>query len=200
MRLLVRASTIRAPTTTPPQPKIYFFGRQGTNGAATFVTSDGEVRAVGRQGTTGSFAFAIAGAGSQGTRGYVRFGIQFLGEQNTAARVTFTATVVVGYAYNRIEVIERQADLAAGTFTNHVLRGRLEGNWLKQSSLTGGRIRHPSCYDLIFETLDATPVRLDHEIESYDGTNGVLQYALRIPSWVPQTAQYRLRIRYGADL
>lgn len=200
MRLLVRASTIRAPTTAPPEPKIYFFGRQSTSGGVTFVTSDGEMRAVGRQGTGGSFAFSIGLGNGQGTRGSIRFGIAFLGEQDTAGRVTFTATAAVGYAYNRIEVVERQADLASGAFANHVVRSRLEGTWLKQSSLTGGRIRHPQAYDLIFETLDATPVRLDHEIESYDGTNGVLQYALRIPSWVAQTDQFRCRIRYGADL
>jgi hypothetical protein len=200
MRLLVRASTIRAPTTAPPEPKIYFIGRQGTSGRASFVLSDGEVRAVGSQGTGGSSAFSVAQNGTQGTRGYVRFGIQFLGEQNTAGRVTFQATAAVGYAHNRILVMERQADLASGAFANHVLRGQITATWLKQSNLTGGRIRHPQCYDLIFETLDATPVRLDHEIESYDGTNGVLQVAIRVLSWTAQTAQYLFRARYGADL
>lgn len=200
MRLLVRASTIRAPTTSEPESKIYFFGRQGTNGSVTLVTSDGELRAVGRQGTGGSFAFSVGLGNGQGTRGSIRFGITFLGRQGTAGRVTFSATLAIGYAYNRIEVIERQADLASGAFANHVLRGRLEGTWLKQSSLTGGRIRHPQAYDLIFETLDTVPVGLDHEIESYDGTNGVLQYALRLPSWTAQTDQFRCRIRYGADL
>lgn len=200
MRLLVRASTIRAPTTAPPEPRIYFFGRQGTSGRVSFVLSDGEVRGTGQQGTGGSFTFNVGLNGEQGTRAYVRFGIQFLGEQGTAGRVTFTATAAVGYAYNRILVMERQSDLASGAFPNSVLRGRIAATWLKQVALTGGRIRHAQCYDLIFETLDATPVRLDHEIESYDGTNGVLQVAIRVPSWVAQTDQYRFRARYGADL
>jgi hypothetical protein len=200
MRLLVRASTIRAPTTAPPEPKVYFLGRQGTSGRISFVLSGGELRAVGSQGTGGRFAFQVAQNGRQGTRGSIRFGIQFLAEQGTAGRVTFQATQAVGYAFNRIIVVERQADLASGTFTNAVLRSQITATWLKQSNLTGGRIRHAQCYDLIFETLDATPVRLDHEIESYDGTNGVLQVAIRIPSWVAQTDQYRFRARYGADL
>lgn len=200
MRLLVRASTIRAPTTKPPESKIYFFGRQSTSGYVTFVSADGEMRAVGRQGTSGAFAFDVALDGRQGTRGSVRFGIQFLGRQDTAGRATFVATQAVGYASNRILVMERQADLATGTFTNSVLRGRIETTWLKQSNLTGGRIRHAQCFDLIFETLATPPVRLDHEIESYDGTNGVLQVAIRAPSWVAKTDQFRLRVRYGADL
>ena len=201
MRLFVRASTIRAPTVTPPAAKVYFYGRQGTGGSATFVTSDGVLRAAGRQGTSGRFAFYVPLNGRQGTAGRSAFRIQFLGSQGTVGRSTFTiGSPFTGYAYNRIEVVERQADLTAGAFTNHVLRSRLSGTWLKQAALTGGRIRSALCYDLIFETLDTVPVRLDHEIEAYDGTAGTLDFALRLPSWVAATDQFRCRIRYGAAL
>lgn len=200
MRLLVRASTIRAPTTAPPEPKVYHFGQQTTRSYCSFVTDGSAMRATGRQLTDSGCTFSVWQSTTQRTVSRARFRIEFLAEQLTIARCTFVATAAIGYAYNRILVMERQADLASGAFPNSVLRGRIEAAWLKQSNLTGGRIRHAQCYDLIFETLDATPVRLNHEIESYDGTNGVLQVAIRVPSWTAQTDQYRFRARYGADL
>lgn len=200
MRLLIRASTVRAPTLTPPAAKVYYYGRQGTRGYCSLVTSDGEMRATGQQGTTGRCTFAVWRTATQGTAGRCTFRIQFLGSQGTQGRCTFTsAPSFTGYAYNRNVVVERQTDLAGGAFPNHVLRGRLSGTWLKQAAL-GGRIQNANCYDLIFETLDATPVRLDHEIETYDGTVGTLDFALRLPSWVAATDQFRCRIRYGAAL
>ena len=201
MRLLVRASTVRAPSLTPPAPKIYFYGQQATAGSVTFVTSDGLIRAAGSQPTGGGFAFYVPLNGLQSTAGRVAFRILFQGSQDVIGHCTFTTgSPFTGYAYNRIEVVERQSDLTAGAFANHVLRGRLSGTWLKQTSLSGGRIQNVNCYDLIFETLDATPVRLDHEIEAYDGTAGTLDFALRLPSWVAATDQFRCRIRYGAAL
>ena len=200
MRLLVRASTIRAPTTAPPEPKIYFFGQQITTARCSFDTDGSAVRATGQQLTDAECTFSVWQAATQLTVARARFRIDFLAEQIATARCTFVATGAIGYAYNRILVMERQADLASGAFPNSVLRGRIQADWLKQSNLSGGRIRHAQCYDLIFETLDATPVRLNHEIESYDGTNGALQFAMRIPSWTAQTTQYRFRARYGADL
>lgn len=200
MRLLIRASTIRAPTTAPPEPKIYFFSQQRTESRCSFVTDGSAVRAVGQQLTDSECTFDVWRATTQRTVSRARFRIEFLAEQITTSRCTFVATAAIGYAYNRILVMERQADLASGAFPNSVLRGRIQADWLKQSNLSGGRIRHAQCYDLIFETLDATPVRLNHEIESYDGTNGALQFAMRIPSWTAQTTQYRFRARYGADL
>lgn len=201
MRLLVRASTVRAPSLTPPAPKIYFYGQQATAGSVTFVTSDGLIRAGGSQETGGGFAFYVPLNGMQSTAGRVAFRIQFQGSQDAIGHCTFsTGSPFTGYAYDRIELIERQDDLATGAFANHVVRGRLSGAWLKQASLAGGRIQNALCYDLIFQTIDTVPVRLDHEIEAYDGTAGTLDFALRLPSWVAASDQYRCRIRYGAAL
>ena len=201
MRLLVRASTVRAPSITPPEPKIYQYGRQATRAYCSFVTSGGDMRATGQQGTSARCSFDVWPTTTQGTRGRCTFRIQHLASQGTIAHCTFTTgSPFTGYAYDRIELIARQDDLATGAFANHVVRGRLSGAWLKQSSLTGGRIQNALCYDLIFETVDTVPVRLDHEIEAYDGTAGTLQFALRLPSWTAKTDQFLCRIRYGAAL
>lgn len=200
MRLLVRASTVRAPVITPPQPKIYALSSEGERDTVRAADPEGGIAAVDLEGEASSaiLLYFNSDVEAEASRaGSLILARSLEGESDLAAP---SLTAPTGYAYNRIMVVERQADLATGTFTNHVLRGQITATWLKQSNLSGGRIRHAQCYDLIFETLDATLVRLDHEIESYDGTGGVLQFALRVPSWVAKTDQFRCRIRYGADL
>jgi hypothetical protein len=275
MRLLVRATTIRAPT-GPDQPRIYGIGRDRDSGAATasedlFLLASGSDNDQGyarisdapqhlpAYGTTGDYGYATwddpstetaigrdrdrgygtwlpnnginygrdrdrgygtwlpnnginygrdrdSGSatvrrvypGTDRDRGYAVPGIRARGASGDTGRATGSAAIA--YAYTRTIVVERMADpnLAALTATNYVLSLALTDTWLKQSSLTGGRIRHDSAYDLIFET--ATSVRLDHEIDAYDGTAGRGDFRIRLPSWAVTTDQFILRVRYGADL
>jgi hypothetical protein len=199
MRLFVRASTVRAPA-QPGTPKIYAIGRQGSRSTSTPTVAGDAIRAVGQQGSNSTTRASVLRTATQGSVSRSRPFVLALATQGSTSRSTPSTGGAVGYAYNRIHVIERHADLTAAPLANHVVRGSISGVWLKQVGLTGGRIANANCWDLIFETLDATPVRLDHEIESYDGTNGVLQFALRLPSWAAATDQFRARIRYGATL
>ena len=200
MRLLVRASTVRAPTITPPGRRVYALSFEGERDVARADDPEGGIAAVDLEGEAASAIILYFNNDVEAEADRGAPGIQALSREGETDVAAPSLTTPTSYAFNRIEVVERQSDLASGAFANHVVRGLLSGTWLKQSSISGGRIRHPQAYDLIFETLDATPVRLDHEIESYDGTAGELQVAVRLPSWVAQTDQFRCRIRYGADL
>lgn len=194
MRLLVRASTIRTPTTNPPRPRIFALGRQGTRGSAQPQATAG-LEAIGRQDTAGTATYLKVRPALQGTRGRATALIRAYGSQGSNGSAT--ANTLVGYQYARIEVAERHEDLTAATFNNYVARWFLSGTWLK-SAANGGRIQSATAYDLIFELLDGT--RLDHEIESYDGTAGELYVAIRFPTWATTTDQFKLRCRYGATL
>jgi len=200
MRILVRASTIRAPVLTPPSSRVYAYSREAEGDIASAADVDGGLSALSREGeaTRGTVLYFLSDVEGETSRAAAR--ISVLDREGEAGFAAPGGGGPSQYAFYRTEIVASQSDLAAGAFVDHVVRGSWQGDWLKQSNLTGGRIRHASCYDLIFETLDAVPVRLDHEIESYNGTTGTLQYALRLPSWDPQTAQFRARIRYGAAL
>lgn len=195
MRLLVRASTVRSPSLSPPQPRIYGIGLQGTSGRATAAALGGG-EALGYQGTAGSAQALMVRSGEQGTSGSAKPFIRAFGRQGTAGFTTADGQIV--YAYDRALVDERHEDLTASTIANYVQRFRLQGDWLK-STANGGRIRHASAFDLIFETIATPAVRLNHEIESYDGTAGELWAVVRVPSWVT-TDQFKWRVKLGADL
>lgn len=199
MRLLVRASTLRAPPITPPGSRVTAYSAEGERDFAFADDPEGGLTARDREGEASSATILYLLVDREGEADRIGALISALSREGEADVAAPSLTAPTGYAFNRTAVVERQADLATGTFTNHVLRGLISDNWLKQVA-SGGRIRHPSCYDLIFETLDPTPVRLDHEIESYDGTSGLFQVAIRLPSWVARTDQFRFRIRYSASL
>ncbi len=233
MRLLVRATTIRAPA-GPEQPRIYAVGQDRDAGAATAaiaqdLTASGSdsdqgyaewsnpstETAIGRDRDAGSGTYlpdrginygrdADRGTGTvlrlfPGTdrdRGYASASFRAIGRDGD--RGSAVPTPAIAYAYAHTLVIERMNDLAAQTIANHVAQLYLIDTWLKQSNLTGGRIRNANCYDLIFET--TASVRLDHEIAAYDGTAGRLDFALRLPSWALAADQFIFRVRYGATL
>jgi hypothetical protein len=235
MRLLVRATTIRAPT-GPPLPRIYGLGRDRDSGSAT-ATIDLQLSASGndsdrgsaewsdpstetargRDNDRGSATFLFNSGASRGTdndsgsatvrrvfpgtdndrgRASARFGAR--GTDNDRGQAT--ASNAIAYEWQRTLIIERQADVGADTMADYPFRFTLTGAWLKQANLTGGRIRNANALDLIVETTAATPVRLDHEIDSYDGTNGIIYLTVRIPSWNRTVDQVRIRLRYGATL
>ncbi|MBN1417238.1 MAG: DUF2341 domain-containing protein [Planctomycetes bacterium] len=70
------------------------------------------------------------------------------------------------------------------------------GNWLKNTSQTGGRIKSPKGWDIIFR--DADENTLYHEIEKYDGTNGILVAWVRIDS-LSKASDTTIYIHYGND-
>jgi hypothetical protein len=235
MRLLVRATTIRAPT-GPPLPRIYGLGRDRDSGSATAqldlqLSASGNDNdrgsaewenpstetAIGRDRDTGAATFLFNSGASRGTDndvGYATVRRVYPGTDNDRGRASArfgakgadndrgqaTASSAIAYEWQRTIGIERHTDVAAATVANYPYRFTLTGNWLKQVALTGGRIRNANAYDLIVETTAATPVRLDHEIDSYDGTNGVIYLAVRIPSWAWTADQARIRLRFGATL
>jgi hypothetical protein len=240
MRLLVRATTIRAPA-GPEAPRVYAIGRdrdagsgaysvdlslsahgvdndQGTaawlngsldsafgydrdRGAAAYLPNGGVN--YGRDNDRGLATALRLRPGTDNDRGRASPLFRARGADNDTGRATATsAAVPIAYAYSRYLAAERMNDpfivTAGETLTNHVLRLNITDTWLKQSNLTGGRIRNANCYDLIFMTTADVP--LDHEIEAYDGTAGRLDFALRAPSWKPATDQFIFIARYGADL
>jgi hypothetical protein len=151
----------------------------------------------GRDRDSGSATVRRVFPGQDRDRGYAVPSIRARGTTGDTGRATGSAAIA--YAYTRTIVVERMNnDLAAATPANYVLSLALTATWLKQSNLTGGRIRHASAYDLIFET--EASVRLDHEIDAYDGTAGRGDFRIRLPSWAVTTDQFILRVRYGADL
>lgn len=234
MRLLVRATTIRAPA-GPGQPRIYGIGQDRDSGGATaaivavltaygfdedtgYATVEnlstdtaigldrdrGSARFLpngginyGRDSDRGYATHLLVQRGTDSDRGRAAPGFRARGTDGDTGRATASTGGVV-YAYSRTLVVERQNDLTAETTTNYVLQLQLTDAWLKQSSLTGGRIRHVSAYDLVFETTAAA--RLDHEIEAYDGTAGTGIFAILMPSWALAVNQFIFRVRYGADL
>jgi hypothetical protein len=235
MRLLVRATTIRAPT-GPPLPRIYGLGRDRDSGSAT-ASPDLQLSASGNDSDRGSaewtdpstetargrdndrgLATFLANGGINYGRdndiGYATVRRVFPGTDNDRGRASArfgargtdndrgqaTASSAIAYAWQRTMILERHDDLSANVMADYPYRFTLTGTWLKQSNLTGGRIQNANAYDLIFETTAATPVRLDHEIDSYDGTAGTIYVAVRIPSWNRTVDQYRFRMRYGATL
>ena len=171
------------------------YGRDNDTGRGTYLPNRGVN--YGRDSDRGTAQHRLLNPGTDRDRGYAsaRFGARGTdGDRGSAV-----PTPAVDYAYSRTLVVERQNDLTAGTIANHVLRFSLTDTWLKQSNLTGGRIRSVNAYDLIFETLASA--RLDHEIEAYDGTAGVAYFAVRVPSWAfAVDPPFRFRVRYGATL
>lgn len=195
MRLLVRASTIRAPTLNPPRPRIFGIGLDRDTARATAAAVTGN-EARGQDADTASAQPLLARVAYDADRARAIPLIRGIGRDSD--RATATPGVAVNYVYNQTFILERHEDLAAATFTDYPARIRLSGAWLKQSNLTGGRIRSASAYDVIFDLPDGT--RLDHEIESYDGTAGEMWVAIREPSWAAASAQFIFRVRYGASL
>jgi hypothetical protein len=169
------------------------YGRDRDRGSGAWLPNRGIN--YGRDRDSGSATVRRVFPGQDRDRGYAVPAIRALGRDGDTGRATWQG--VIAYAYTRTIVVERM-DLAAATSANYVLSLALTDTWLKQSNLTGGRIRHDSAYDLIFET--ESSVRLDHEIDAYDGTAGRGDFRIRLPSWAVTTDQFILRVRYGADL
>lgn len=196
MRLLVRASTVRAPTVSPPHPRVYGVGLDRDRATATAAPTDSSSEARGRDRDRGTAQPQLVRPAQDGDRGRATPLVRGLGQDKDRATAT-AANAPIGYAYATSLVAERHDDLAAATITNHVLRLHLTQTWLKAVA-SGGHVQSASAYDLIFETTAA--VRLDHEIESYSATIGDLWVAIRLPSWAVTTDQFLFRARYGAAL
>jgi hypothetical protein len=71
----------------------------------------------------------------------------------------------------------------------------LSGNWLKTTT-NGGHVYSSSGYDIIFRAFDGV-TQLDHEIEKYDGTNGVLVAWVRVPNLFQGNQNTTIYIYYG---
>jgi len=73
----------------------------------------------------------------------------------------------------------------------------LSGNWLKTTATdpTNGRIENANGYDIIFRESDGT-TPLDHEIENYDGTNGILVAWVRVDS-LSKSSNTTIYMYYG---
>jgi len=65
---------------------------------------------------------------------------------------------------------------------------------LLKTTGSGGNVQHANGYDIVFT--DNTGVRLDHEIETYDGVNGVFKAWVRIPS-LSSSADTTILLYYG---
>ena len=195
MKILIRASNFRAPFGGGDQGAVAY-GLQGTGGTARPVATEG-AEARGGQGTTGSVQLQLVARVGQDTSGRAGARIRAIARQDTAGFAQ-ALTQQALYAHDRHLVLAAHTDQTTSVeIPDYVAQLRLAGDWLKQANLTGGRIRNANCWDLIFE--DLLGARLDHEIESYDGVNGVLFFNIRLPSWNP-LQQYRFRVRYGADI
>lgn len=166
-------------------------GTQDTAGRATANRN----RATGSQDTTGRALARVTRAKSQDTAGLARVRIIAFGTQDTLGSAS-QGGINTSYQYSTTFVLAAQSDLPAQTINNYVLRTHLEGTWLKKQPT--GRLFSSVGWDLIFETLDNPPVRLDHELEAYDGTAGTLDVNVRVPSYRTDQ-QYIFRARYGSS-
>ena len=110
--------------------------------------------------------------------------------------VTVTEPVIPSYAngfrYRRRLAVPAQP-VASETAQDFVLLVRESGDWLRSAG-NGGRLESAQGFDLRFELADGT--KLDHEIERYDATTGVLVAWVRLPSW-QLTARLDLLLYYG---
>ncbi|HWL67502.1 MAG TPA: DUF2341 domain-containing protein [Geminicoccus sp.] len=104
-----------------------------------------------------------------------------------------------GYRYRRRLVVPRTS-LTGGSLTDFPMLVELSGNWLKHKSASNGRLESPAGLDLRFETAPASGsgVKLDHEVEAYNGAAGTLRAWVRMPSLLT-TADTTIYLYYGKE-
>ena len=106
-----------------------------------------------------------------------------LSAASTAGAATFTHRTVVTIDHTRVP----DADLLP--LTNFPILVSVTNNALKTTA-NGGFVTSSRGYDIIFQGEDAptcggpSTCRLDHEIESYDGTTGTIVAWVRVPGTI----------------
>ena len=83
--------------------------------------------------------------------------------------------------------------VAGGPHANFPLLVKLTGSWLRTTA-AGGNVANTNGFDIGFFADEAGTMRLSHEVELYDGTNGALVAWVKVPSL---TAMSTLFIHYG---
>lgn len=191
MRIRIRSSDLRAPPTDPALSGAAF-GRQDTTGFARGVAPDGgEARGV--QDTTGVAQPLLVRRGVQDTTGRASARVLAFGRQDTTGFAQAGGTNAGEFTSSL--VLAANDDLPTATPSNYVLELHLTGDFLKQVA-NGGRIADPNANDLFVESVDGL-LSLDHQIDFYDGENGVVDICIRLsPDW-PTNTQYPFRLRYG---
>lgn len=190
MRIRIR-SGYRAPF-DDSEPGSIASGVQDTRGFARAAAPDG-AEARGVQDTQGSAQPLLVRPGVQDTSGRAAPQIAVRGVQDTTGRAT-AGSAVVSAVFVYDYVLAPHDDLTATTITNYVARLHFTGDQFKQAPT--GRVTNPDGWDIIVQTAGGA-ANLDHEIEFYDGTNGVLDLNFRIPSYATGTA-YPFRLKIGS--
>jgi hypothetical protein len=102
--------------------------------------------------------------------------------------------LVPGYQNARQITIDSTKVSGATDLSDFPVLVSLSGAWIKTTS-NGGRIENPNGYDIVFYD-GAESALLDHEIEQYDGTTGVLVAWVRVPI-VSYNTDTNFYIEYG---
>jgi endoglucanase len=103
-----------------------------------------------------------------------------------------------GYAWLRRIIVPAESVRGGANLTNFPLCLALSGEWLKWKAVSPtGRIQNSQGWDIVFES--EAGVRLDHDLETYDRTNGKLVAWVRVPV-LSASAPTRIIMRYGADV
>jgi photosystem II stability/assembly factor-like uncharacterized protein len=86
------------------------------------------------------------------------------------------------FSFRKIITIDNTKVSGAAELSNFPVLISLTGDWLKTTTVdpTNGRIENDNGYDIVFYDGDGSTL-LNHEIEEYDGVNGVLLAWVKIP-------------------
>lgn len=148
------------------------------------VASDQKVTYTPQRGFAGpdSFAYTVSD-GKGGTIG-------------SAVAITVTsvpAAFANGFSYRRRVIVPAAQVPLGATLTNFPVWIDLQGTWLKPAA-SGGKIQHPSAWDVRFELPDGTV--LAHELDRYEPQAGRLSAWVRVPRLAFDTG-VELSLFYG---
>lgn len=190
MRIRIR-SGYRAPF-DDSEPGSIAYGARDRTGSARAAAPDG-AEARGVRDRRGSAQHLLVRVGLRDREGRASAQTGARGVRDRTGRATASSATVSGvYVYDY--VLAPHDDLTAVTITDYVARLHFTGDQFKQAPT--GRVTNPDGWDIIVQTAGGA-ANLDHEIEFYDGTNGVLDLNFRIPSYATGTA-YPFRLKIGS--
>lgn len=190
MRIRIR-SGFRAPIDSE-EPGSSAYGLRDRTGSARAAAPDG-LEARGVRDRKGSAQPLLVRVGLRDRSGRVVTSVGVRGVRDRTGRAT-AGSVVVTAVYTYDYVLAPHPDLTTATINNYVARLRFTGEQFKLAPL--GRITNPEGWDVIVQTAGGA-ANLDHEIEFYDSTNGILELNFRIPAYVTNVA-YPFRLKLGS--
>lgn len=188
MRVRIR-SGFRAPDSGGEDGLTAYSVRDRTGSARAAAPEGAE--AYGIRDRSGSAQALLVRTGERDRTGRAIPRVLALGMRDRTGRATAASAASDVYLFTY--VLAAHTDLDATPIPDYVVRVRYQGNEFKQAPT--GRLTNADAWDLRVQLLDGT--NLDHEIEAYDATNGIIDLNWTITSYVPN-AQFPYRLKLGS--